>query len=347
LQTVTISNREVRKVEKTRSGAQLRIGFVLSRQFTLSAFALFVDTLRLAGDELDRSERIRADWHVLGSTRHLIRSSCGVSVAPTSDFLEPSNFDYIVVVGGLLTVDEPVDTETVHYLQKADRQGVPLIGVCTGTFVLAKAGLMGGHQACVSWLHYKAYRERFPESPARSDRLFDYSQGRGSCVGGASSADMAAFLVRRHIDRSAERNALDVLQIDRARSGTDLQSRQPLAEDFEDAVSDIDPRLRATLLMMERDLGTAISIEKLASRNGVSRRQLERMFDRDLGFTPVEAYTRLRMKKAQTLLQNPRVSLIEIALEVGLNSAPHLSRTFKRAYGITPSQYRRRRQVVV
>jgi len=74
-------------VQATAGGAaaqarRLTIGFVLARSFTLSAFALFVDTLRLASDQLDRSGRVHADWHVLGSTRHLIASSCGVQVAP-------------------------------------------------------------------------------------------------------------------------------------------------------------------------------------------------------------------------------------------------------------------------
>ncbi|MGO4621367.1 GlxA family transcriptional regulator, partial [Ensifer sp. 2TAB8] len=53
---------------------RLKIGFVLARSFTLSAFALFVDTLRLASDELDKSGRVRADWQVLGNTSHLIAS---------------------------------------------------------------------------------------------------------------------------------------------------------------------------------------------------------------------------------------------------------------------------------
>lgn len=338
-----MSKINAKKTDAAKPTARLRIGFVLSRNFTLSAFGLFVDTLRLAGDELDRSGRVHADWHVLGSTRHLVRSSCGVSVAPTSDFLEPREFDYIVVVGGLLSTDNPVDDETARYLREAASKDVPLIGLCTGTFVLAEAGLMAKHRACVSWLHYKAYRDRFPDNPVRSDRLFDFGQGRGSCVGGASSADMAAFLVRRHIDSAAERNALDVLQIDRARRGTDQQSRQPLAESTEGVASNIDPRLRAALLIMEQDLETPVAIEALASRTGVSRRQLERMFHRDLGITPAEAYTKIRMKKAQALLTNSRASLIEVALEIGLNSAPHLSRTFKRAYGVTPSQYRRTR----
>jgi transcriptional regulator GlxA family with amidase domain len=148
---------------KENKQERLRIGFILARSFTLSAFAMFVDTLRLASDETDRSGRRFADWQVLGSTRHLISSSCGVQVAPTSDFVDPQEFTYIVVVGGLLSHDEPVDHETIAYLRRAAAQKVPLIGVCTGTFILADAGLMQGHQTCVSWLHFDAFRERFPD----------------------------------------------------------------------------------------------------------------------------------------------------------------------------------------
>lgn len=175
---------------------RLKIGFILTRSFTLSAFALFVDTLRLASDQLDRSGRVLADWQVLGSTRHLITSSCGVQVAPTSDFVDPGEFDYIAVVGGLLRVEQPVDYETIRFLKRAASKNVPLIGLCTGSFILAEAGLMKEHQTCVSWLHYHEFRERFPDHDVRPDRLFNLDRKRGSCAGGSSAADLAAALVR-------------------------------------------------------------------------------------------------------------------------------------------------------
>ncbi|NGO55721.1 GlxA family transcriptional regulator, partial [Mesorhizobium camelthorni] len=84
---------------------KLTIGFILARAFTLSAFSLFVDTIRLASDELDHSGRVTADWQVMSSSRNLITSSCGIGVAPTSAFVDPSRFQYIVVVGGLLNDD--------------------------------------------------------------------------------------------------------------------------------------------------------------------------------------------------------------------------------------------------
>lgn len=333
----TILPRQTRSLnseEAAKGAAKLKIGFVLSRSFTLSAFALFVDTLRLASDELDKSGRVRADWQVLGSTRHLIQSSCGVQVAPTSDFLPPDEFDYIVVVGGLLTVERPVDDMTIRYLRQAATKGVPLIGLCTGTFILAEAGLMKTHRACVSWLHYQAYRDRFPDHPVRADRLFHFDRKLGSCAGGSSAADMAAFLVRRNINRDAERNALEVLQIDRARAATDIQSRRPLVDEVDDA------RIQAAMITMEQHMEEAVSIEELARSVGLSRRQLERIFIAKTGMSPAHAYNKLRLKKARALLLQSKAPLIDVALDVGFASAAHFSRAFKRIYGITPSQLR-------
>lgn len=313
---------------------RLKIGFILARAFTLSAFALFVDTLRLASDEADRSGRVFADWQVLGSTRHLITSSCGVQVAPTSDFVDPTQFDYIVVVGGLLNSESPVDDETVTYLKRAAALKIPLIGVCTGTFILAGAGLMKRHQTCVSWLHYQAFRERFPDHEVRADRIFNLDRSRGSCAGGSSAADMAASIVRRHISGEAERNALEVLQIEKARSALDIQPRRPLSIECDD------PRVKAVLIMMERHVENAIPISELAASVGLSRRQLERLFIKKTTISPALAYKRLRLERAKQLLVRTKAPLVEIALETGFESASHFSKLFRKTYGQSPTKLR-------
>src|SRR4051794_3173332 len=83
--------------------AKLRVGFVLAPNFTLTALSNFVDVLRLAADEGDRSRPIACAWHVMDSSKRPIRSSCGLTVDPTSALLDPQDLDYVVVVGGLLT----------------------------------------------------------------------------------------------------------------------------------------------------------------------------------------------------------------------------------------------------
>ncbi|UCI29738.1 GlxA family transcriptional regulator [Mesorhizobium sp. B4-1-4] len=313
---------------------RLKIGFILARSFTLSAFALFVDTLRLASDESDKSGRVRADWQVLASTRNLVTSSCGVQVAPTSDFVDPSQFNYIVVVGGLLNCEYPVDIPTIGYLKNAAAKRVPLIGICTGTFILAEAGLMKHHRTCVSWLHFQAFRQRFPDHEVRADRLFNLDRSRGSCAGGSSAADMAASIVRRHISRDAERNALEVLQIEKARSAIDIQPRRPPFIDCQD------PRLKAALIIMENHVENTISIAKVAGLIGLSRRQLERLFRDKTALSPANAYKRVRLERAKQLLMQTRAPMIEIAIEVGFENASHFARLFHKTFGQPPSKYR-------
>lgn len=313
---------------------RLTIGFILARSFTLSAFALFVDTLRLASDEIDKSGRVLADWQVLGSTRHLITASCGVQVAPTSDFVDPRAFSYIVVVGGLLTKEVQVSEATLAYLQKAAAHKVPLIGVCTGTFILAEAGLMKNHQTCVSWLHYSAFRERFPDHEVRADRIFNLDRNRGSCAGGSSAADMAASIVRRHISKAAERNALEVLQIDKARTALDIQPRRPLS------IQSNDPRFKAALITMESNVERTIPIQKVAASVGLSRRQLERLFMEQANSSPAIIYRRIRLERAKQMVLQTNAPLIEIAMDVGFENASHFARAFRKVFGQSPAKLR-------
>ena len=93
----------------------LRIGIILANNFTLSAFALFVDHLRLAADDGDRSRPVRAQWSIMASRPDPMRASCGVMTSPTSNFLDPRELDYVVVVGGVLHGGAQINEATERY----------------------------------------------------------------------------------------------------------------------------------------------------------------------------------------------------------------------------------------
>ena len=81
----------------------LRVGVILAHHFTLSAFAVFVDHLRLAADEGDRSRPLHVQWSIMASNRNEnVPASCGVMLEPTSALLPPETLDYVVVIGGIL-----------------------------------------------------------------------------------------------------------------------------------------------------------------------------------------------------------------------------------------------------
>lgn len=316
------------------SSPRLRIGFVLARRFTLSAFANFVDVLRLAADEGDRSRPIHCSWRVLSTTADPIQSSCGVAVTPDERLGDPARFDYIVVVGGLIDEMDRLSPDTTAFLQRAQQARVPLVGVCTGAFILYRAGLMHGYRCCVSWFHHDDFLEQFDGLHPVSDRIYVVDRDRLTCSGGASSAHLAAFLVDRHIGKAAAQKSLHIMIIDEAMAADDPQPGLPLE------LKTNDPIVRRALLMLQQNLDDPPDIASVASRLGVSRRKLERHFSASLSMPPAEAFLKVRLSHVRMLLGRSGRSISQIAAETGFCDASHLIRVFRERTGQTPEVWR-------
>jgi len=312
----------------------LRVGIILAEHFTLSAFAVFIDHLRLAADEGDRSRPLHVQWSIMSCRREPVRASCGVTLQPTSALLPPASIDYVVVVGGILHAGPQIDDATTRYLREVGASRTPLIGICTGSFVLCRAGLMEGRRSCVNWYHYQDFREAFPGHDVVADRLFVADGPRITCAGGAGSAALATHLIELHLGRAQAQKATQVLLFDRPRQGSDAQPHPPLSEGISE------PRVRRALLLMEQNLTRTISIGAIAEELGVSTRQLERLCRENVGVGPASLYRQLRMRYASWLIQNTDRSMTDIAIETGFADCAHFSRQFKDAYGISPSTHR-------
>jgi transcriptional regulator GlxA family with amidase domain len=311
-----------------------RFGFVLANHFTLSAFSILVDHLRLAADEGDRSRPLHMEWSVMASREEPVRSSCGTTINPTSGLIDPGNLDYIIVVGGLLQMGPQVDGATMQYLKEAAARRVPLVGTCTGSFVLCRAGLMEGRTSCVSWYHYHDFIKEFPSHTVVADRIFVEDEDRITCAGGASTAAVATYLIERHLGRAVAQKASQVLLFDRERSGHEAQPRPPLYASVNE------PRVRRAILLMEQHLARPISIPEVAGELGLSMRQLERLCRAHTGLSPASIYRNLRMRYARWLVDNTDRSVTEIAIDAGFADCAHFSRQFKDAYGLSPSTRR-------
>lgn len=312
----------------------LRVGIILAEHFTLSAFAVFVDHLRLAADEGDRSRPMRVQWSIMSARHEPISASCGVALQPTSALLPPDTLDYVVVVGGILHAGPQVDELTLRYLREAGATRTPLLGICTGSFVLCRAGLMKGRRCCVSWYHYQDFREAFPEHEVVADRLFLADGPRITCAGGAGAAALASHLIERHLGRAIAYKASQVLLFDGPREGTDAQPHPPMSASVNE------PRVRRALLLMEENVTRPISIAAIARELRVSVRQLERLCREHLGVGPASLYRHLRMRYANWLIENTDRSVTEIAIEAGFADCAHFSRQFKDVYGFSPSHRR-------
>jgi transcriptional regulator GlxA family with amidase domain len=317
-----------------RQAAPLSVGFILVKRFTLCAFANFVDVLRLAADEGDRSRPILCNWTVISPDMRAITSSCGVSIEPQERLGDPRRFDYIVVVGGLLADLAEGDARIDSFLRLAAAYNIPLVGLCTGPFVLHRAGLMDGYRCCVSWFHHNDFLEAFDGLRPVSDQIFVVDRNRLTCSGGASTAHLAAYLVERHVGRAQAMKSLHIMMINGAAVGETPQPGMPL-----DPAS-ADPLVQRVLLVMQLHLDAPITISRIARLVGLSRRRIERHFRAVFGRPPLEVYTQMRLGQACYLLEHTQRSITSIAAECGFCDSSHLSRTFRRTYGVTPAGHR-------
>ncbi|RFC65884.1 GlxA family transcriptional regulator [Mesorhizobium denitrificans] len=315
--------------------ARLTVGFVLCLRFTLCAFANFVDVLRLAADEGDRSRPIRCKWSVIAPNMRPISSSSGITVQPQETFGDPTRFDYIVVVGGLIDEMERNDEQIDAFLRQAAAARVPLVGLCTGTFVLYRAGLMKGYRGCVSWFHYEDFRSQFDGLRPVSDQIFVVDRDRLTCAGGASTAHLAAFLIERHVGRAQATKSLHIMMIPDVEKGETLQPG--FALDFQTS----DPIVHKALLLMQQCLDMPLSIEQIARQLKVGKRRLERRFRDALGSSPFAAFMELRLALVHFLLENTDKSIASIAAESGFCDSSHLSRMFRRRFSIAPQEFRK------
>ena len=319
----------------------LRVGFVLAPDFTLLPFAGFVDALRHAADEADRSRQIYCRWACLAQAIAPIRSSCGVEVLPDRVFGDPAEFDYVVVVGGLLPASRAVPSETHEFLRRAAALGVPLVALCTGSFILGDAGLIGGRRCAVHFRHRQELIEAFPDVEPATDETYVIDGGIITSPGGTAAIDLALEIIARHCGRARALKGLHDMVVDRHRAAHHVPERP-----YEDVLNCGDWRVARAVELMERNLGRPASVKTLAARLGTTTRQLDRAFAHRVGMPPTAFWRKMRLGHARWLLLNTQRTVTQIAYECGFSDCAHFSRWYKRTYSETPYAYRTRRRQV-
>ena len=328
------------KVSDDKRAPRLRVGFLLTPRFTLTAFAGFVDALRLAADEGDRSRQIDCQWVVLGEAGRSLQSSCGTSVQPTGEMERPERFDYIVVVGGLLQGGQKVAPGTYPFLRAAARAGVGLIGLCTGSFVLARAGLLDGYVACVSWFHREDFEAEFPGQSLVTNRMYVVDRDRMTCAGGTSVVHLAAHLIEKHCGRGLATKSLRIMIEDQPLPPSTPQPESVVTRQATDLL------VRRAMLLIEQKAAPDGSLAQIADSLGIGMRQLERRFLADVGISPRQYRLHLRLARARWMIEHTDHSLTDIGLECGFGDCSHFSRAFAAHFDAPPSSLRKKRRAL-
>jgi len=321
------------KTDKLRSAEEIRtLGLLLIDGFSLMSYASVIEVFRaanaLAGRTLYRWSHISVDGRP-------IHASNGATIL--ADFAVGQPFDcetLFVFAGGDPTGFS--DARTFAWLRRMAAQGAVITGVSAGPFLLARAGLLDGYRATIHWEHRPVFVETFPNVSPETV-LFVIDRRRVTCAGGMAGLDLAIEMIEREQGYGLSSIISDwFIRTDTRRA--DRPQRLSLRERHQ--VSN-DTVLKV-LAHMEETVEEPSPRETLAKIAEVSVRQLERLFRNHLSATMRESYMRIRLEKSEQLLRTTALSVTQVALACGFQSASHVSRSFRDRYGKPPSGRARR-----
>jgi transcriptional regulator GlxA family with amidase domain len=243
-------------------------------------------------------------------------------------------YDTIIICGGL-NIKDSWTPELGKWLNALERKKVALGSLCTGSYILAKAGLLGGYRCTIHWDNIAAMREDFP-SLDLTDDIYEIDRDRYTCAGGTTPIDMMHHLVAMQHGHNLAAAITEEFLVDHVRSMTDRQ-RVPLRQQ----IGTSQPKLTEAVMLMEANIEDPLTPDELSGYVKISRRQLERLFRAYLDCTPTQYYLSLRLRNARRLLLQTEKSIIDISLVCGFSSAPHFSKCYKDLFGLPPRDERR------
>ncbi|QTF93648.1 GlxA family transcriptional regulator [Halomonas sp. BM-2019] len=311
------------------SGPQT-LGFLLLDSFTLISLASAIEPLRMA-NQLAGRELYR--WYTLSLDGSPVRASDGLQVTPDASIGMPLALDMVIVCGGVAP-SRSVQREHIAWLQAQARQSRRLGSVCTGSWALAKAGLLDGYEASIHWECLAAMQEAFPRV-ALATRLYSIDRDRATASGGTAPLDLMLNLIGRDHGRELAAGISEMFIYERMRTEHDHQ-RIPLRH----VLGTNQPKLLEIVALMEANLEEPIGLDDLAAYVDLSRRQLERLFQKNLRCSPSRYYLKLRLTRARQLLKQTSLPIIEVASACGFVSTPHFSKCYREFFGIPPRDER-------
>ncbi|WP_196779286.1 GlxA family transcriptional regulator [Salinisphaera orenii] len=316
-----------------------RIGFLLVPQFSHYAFTSAVEPLRMANQ---LAKQTLYEWPVISVDGAPVTASNGLSITPDHALRQTTEYEIVFVCGGT-DIQYAFDESIAGWLRRLARDKVALGGLCTGTYILARANLLDGYKATIHWQQISSIHEEllFPQTQFVSE-LFVTDRDRYTCSGGVAPLDLMLNIIRKQQGASLAEAISEEFIHERIRLDTDSQ-RNPLRAHLGSG----HPKMEDAVRLMEANIEEPLTLDELAYYVGVSRRQLERLFKKYINNAPTRYYLALRLNRARQLLLQTNHSIIEVATACGFASPSHFSKCYHDFFGRPPNDERSQRSALL
>lgn len=315
-----------------------RIAFVLFpgfQQFDLAGPMAVFELARLARPG-------SYDWRLVASAPPAVHSSAGVAWPVQGLPRHLGDLDLVMVIGGDGVDAACRDGRLIAWLRRASKSGARVASICSGSLVLAAAGLLDERTATTHWSRSRQFASDFPAVRLQPDRIYVREPAvrqlglpeLWTSAGMTAGIDLCLALLAHDHGEDLAREAARQLVVERRRPGGQSQF-SPLLD-----LQRPDGRFGALLDEVRRDLKRDHRVDELAARACMSPRHFARCFHAETGATPAQAVERLRVEAARAALEGGSASVLRVSLECGFGSTERMRRAFLRLLGRPPAAFR-------
>ncbi|SFF99445.1 GlxA family transcriptional regulator [Pontibacter chinhatensis] len=251
--------------------------------------------------------------------------------------------DLIIIpaLDGDLAAAMELNRDFIPWIVEQHRAGAEVGSLCVGAFLLASTGLLDGRQCATHWMAANHFRRMFPEVQLVQDRIITDEQGLYSSGGAFSYLNLILYLIEKYAGRDVAVFMSKAFQID-----IDRRSQSPFTI-FSGQKEHEDEPIKAAQEYIEKNFQEKITVDTLADRLALSRRNLERRFKKATGNSIIEYMQRVKIEAAKMSLETSKENVNEVMYQVGYTDVKAFRSVFKRITGLSPVQYRSRYQRVM
>lgn len=311
---------------------QLHVGFLLCETFAMLPFISSLEPMRAAnrysGEHL-------YSWQLFSESGQPVVGSNGLNMAVDNKFSEDWKLDRLIVCGPH-NPQPSTNPETLRTLRRLSGRGARMGALDTGSYLLARANLIGSRRCTVHWENMPGFRQEFPQLQV-SNELFEIDSNVFTCSGGDAALDMMLTMVANDHSRDLAAKAAELFVHSTIRNSNESQRMSVVERD-----GIFHPKLVSAIELMEANIDSPLRSEELATMVNLSKRQLERLFRSHLDATPTMHYQQIRLKAGHNLLLQTSMSVLEIADACGFSSADHFSKRFRAYFEQSPTDLRQK-----
>jgi transcriptional regulator GlxA family with amidase domain len=267
-----------------------------------------------------------------------VQSSSGHTIAPHGALADaPGEIDTLLLAGGSGQAAACADAALIEWIASASGRARRTASVCTGAFLLARAGLLEGRRATTHWADAAKLRASYPKVDVDPEPIFVRDGSIWTSAGVTAGMDLALALVEEDLDREAALLIARHLVLFLRRPGNQSQFSATLGSQ-----APVREPLREIQRALLEDVSGVHTVEAMAGRAHMSARHFARAFRAETGMTPARYVERVRLEAARRQLEEGSQPIAAVAEACGFGTAETMRRAFLRTLAVGPAEYRRR-----